>query len=101
MKTFGAVIIILLVISAGLASCGDSQTSVVYAAGEGTVTYTDIEGGCWTIVADSGAEYNPGSLEAQYRVEGLRVRFEFIVLQGVAGVCMRGDYVSISSIEAI
>lgn len=94
------IVTVLVVIAMGLLSCGDSG-GVSIAVGEGTVTYMDIEGGCWLIVTDGGREFNPGALPAEYRVDGMRVHFEFIILSDVAGVCMRGDYVSISSIEAI
>lgn len=41
----------------------------------GTVRYIDLEGGFYGIIADDSTRYNPDSLGASLREDGLRVRF--------------------------
>ncbi len=44
-------------------------------AGNGTITYVDLEGGFYGIVADNGERYLPASLPAEFQQDGLRVTF--------------------------
>ena len=67
----------------------------------GTVTYVDLEGGFYGIVAEDGRNYLPGNLPAEYRQDGLRVRFSADPEEDVAGFRMWGTPVKIRSIELI
>lgn len=44
-------------------------------SGIGTVKYLDFEGGFYGIETDDGKRFNPQNLDAEYRQDGLRVRF--------------------------
>ncbi len=43
--------------------------------GSGTITYVDLEGGFYGIVADDGSRYLPLNLPEEYRLDGLRITF--------------------------
>lgn len=43
---------------------------------QGTVRYLSFEGGFYGIAADSGANYDPLNLPAEFAVDGLRVKFD-------------------------
>ncbi|GIV57848.1 MAG: hypothetical protein D6746_05785 [Bacteroidetes bacterium] len=44
----------------------------------GTIHYVDLEGGFYGLVADDGTRYLPLNLDASFRKDGLRVRFEAV-----------------------
>ena len=44
--------------------------------GNGTITYINLEGGFYGIVADDGEHYVPINLPSEFKVDGLRVRFK-------------------------
>ena len=101
MKTKRAILIILLVISAGLMACGDNDTEPVIVTGEGTVNRMNLAGSCWQITADSGEEYDPVDLAPEYKLDGLRVSFVLEVLTETADVCMLGIETTVISIGVI
>ncbi len=77
---------------------GDTRRAV---SGTGTVTYVDLEGGFYGIIADDGERYLPTNLAEDYRVDGLRVRFSADVEEDTAGFQMWGTQVTILTIERI
>lgn len=71
-------------------------------AATGTVVHVNLEGGFWGIQGDDGKKYDPGSsLPAEYRKEGLRVKFEAEEVKGVFTIRMWGTVVRILKIEKI
>ena len=48
-----------------------------------------------------GKHYDPISLDSEFRVDGMRVRFEVRILQDVASYHMWGEVVSILHIEKL
>lgn len=66
----------------------------------GTVVYQDLEGGFYGIAGDDGSNYLPLNLDAQYRVDGLRVAFESEPAGDVATIYMWGTPVNLTYIEA-
>ena len=69
--------------------------------GTGTVVYISIEGGFYGIKADDGKAYDPMNLPAEFRKDGLRVRFEAKELKGAASFHMWGIIVEIVHIQAL
>ncbi|MCU0632370.1 MAG: protease inhibitor I42 family protein [Methanolinea sp.] len=67
----------------------------------GTVTYLDLEGGFYGIVGDDGRDYLPLNLDAQYRVDGMRVAFEEEEAGDIATIQMWGIAVNITFMDAI
>ena len=53
------------------------------ARGVGTITYFDLEGGFYGLVADDGARYNVMDLDETFEEDGLRVRFHVRLPSGV------------------
>jgi len=45
----------------------------------GIVLYTDIEGGIYGIVTDSGEHYLPENLSSEFKKDSLRISFEGII----------------------
>jgi len=70
-------------------------------SGTGTITFLSFEGGFYGIVSDDGDHFDPINLARKFQVDGLRVRFEVRILEGVIGVHMWGKYVSVLSIEKL
>lgn len=67
----------------------------------GTVIFLDFEGGFYGIFSDSGERYDPVNLSEEFRVDGLRVRFEVKILQDIGSIHMWGKVVSIRYIEKL
>ena len=65
---------------------------------DGTVVLRNVEGGCWTIVADNDESYMPSGLPSEFREDGLPVRVE--ATEGNFNhYCQTGDPIQIHSIE--
>lgn len=65
----------------------------------GTVTFKDLEGGFYGIAGDDGKNYLPLNLESQYRVDGMRVSFEYEEAKDVSTIQMWGTPIHITFIE--
>lgn len=65
----------------------------------GTVTYQDIEGGFYGILGDDGKKILPLNLDARYRVDGMRVSFEYEEAGDTITIQMWGTPVNITFIE--
>jgi inhibitor of cysteine peptidase len=67
----------------------------------GTVTFLDLEGGFYGIIGDDGTTYYPLQLDEQYKIDGLRVAFEYEPVKDIATIQMWGDPVNLTFIETI
>lgn len=67
----------------------------------GTIVYQEIEGGFYGIEADDGKKYNPINLDESFRKDGLRVKFDANLKEGMVGIHMWGEYVQIIKIEKL
>lgn len=66
----------------------------------GTIVFQELEGGFYGIVGDDGKDYLPLNLDAQYRVNGLRIAFESEPAGNIATIHMWGTPVNLTFIEA-
>ena len=65
----------------------------------GTVRWMNLEGGFWAVQGADGVTYDPHqSLPAEFRVDGLSVRFAFVALRGAMCVHQVGPIVNITAI---
>lgn len=67
----------------------------------GTVRYLEIEGGFYGLIADDGTKYDPINLPAEYKKNGLRVKFAVREKKGIMSFHMRGKIVEVVKIEKI
>lgn len=67
----------------------------------GTVRYSNLEGGFYELVADSGERYDPVNLPDEYKKDGLRVKFQIREKRDVVGIHMVGKIVEIVKIEKL
>ncbi|HOB17399.1 MAG TPA: DUF333 domain-containing protein [Candidatus Methanoculleus thermohydrogenotrophicum] len=77
---------------------GDTRRTVTM---NGTITYIDLEGGFYGIIAEDGMNYYPSNLLEEYQIDGLRVRFSADVEEDTAGFQMWGTPVKIRAVEPI
>ena len=66
----------------------------------GTVRWMDLEGGFFGLVADDSTKYDPGTLPAEFRTDGLRVRFR-ARKTGAMTIRMWGTAVDVEHIEKL
>jgi hypothetical protein len=64
-----------------------------------TVTYLDVEGGCWALTTRSGKRYEPLHLPPAFRQDGLRVAVTLRQRPDVGSFCMVGQVVEVTSIR--
>lgn len=65
----------------------------------GTVTYIDLEGGFYGIVADDGVRYDPTNLGQQFLIDGTKVEFTAYPRNDVASFHMWGNIIEIRTIK--
>ena len=80
---------------------GEKQKGADILSGTGTISHIDLEGGFYGLIADDGQRYLPKDLAREFRVDGLRVRFQVKILTGVASIYMWGTPVEVLSIEKL
>lgn len=68
-------------------------------AGEATVEFVELEGGCWTLDL-AGERLLPLVLPEAFREDGLRVRVSLRLIEA-ATICMLGRTVEIESIKRV
>ena len=69
--------------------------------GTGTIRFSEVEGGCYFIHADSGESYEPINLPSSYRKDGIRVKFTVRYRPDMVSICMGGKIVEILKIEKL
>ena len=90
-------LIAMVVMGGGLYTRGPAQQTIGIT---GTVTYIDLEGGFYGIVADDGTQYLPLDLPEEFRQDGRAVTAEVIVRDDVATIQQWGTPVEIAALEA-
>jgi hypothetical protein len=68
-------------------------------ATDATIRFVDLEGGCWAIETPQGG-YEPVSLAAQFKVDGMRVHAVIRDAPHTMSICMIAPMVSVDSIRA-
>ena len=86
-------ILSILIAAMVLAGCLD-----VAASGAGTVRYSELEEEFYGIIGDDGENFDSINLTQEFRVDGLRVRFQAKVHGDDISTHMWGKTVKISSI---
>jgi len=67
----------------------------------GTVQFIELEGGFYGIISDDGNKFDPINLDSEFRVDGLRVEFEYKKANGQDSFHMWGTIIEIISIRKI
>jgi len=83
------------------ANTPDSTMAKDTITGTGTIRYQEIEGGFYGIVSDDGQRYYAGTLDEQFRQDGLRVKFVLRERTGVMSMVMWGLIVEVVSMELL
>lgn len=78
-----------------------NETMAATITGTGTITYIDLEGGFYGIVAEDGGHYLPIDLDEAFRQDGLEVRFTLEPAKDVATIQQWGMAVRVVSMEKI
>jgi hypothetical protein len=65
----------------------------------GTVHYTEVEGGVYTIRTGDGISYDPTNLPAEFRKDGLAVEAEARKQETMAGIHQVGPIVTLTRIR--
>ena len=69
--------------------------------GSGTVRHLEMEGGFFGIVADDASRYDPGELDARFRRDGLRVRFDLRRHAGQMSMRQWGTLVTVVRLDSL
>ena len=104
MNRFGSLVLIMLVLVAGCAgntSSAGEEACMDCITAEGTVRYSNVEGGFWYLEADDGSKYDPYGVPEEFAIDGLRVRFTVNPQPERMGFHMVGTIVELVSIEAL
>jgi putative hemolysin len=88
------------IVACGCIAAGGDETAADRVSGNGTVTYIDLEGGFYGIVADDGEHYLPTALPAEYRQDGLRVAFVVDIQSDTVTIQQWGTPVEVVEITA-
>ncbi|MDV2481116.1 DUF333 domain-containing protein [Methanoculleus sp. Wushi-C6] len=73
---------------------------VLLVSGNGTITYVDLEGGFYGLLADDGRRYLPLDLNETWQVDGVNVTFVGRVLEDVATIQQWGVPVEVLAIDS-
>lgn len=91
----------LLVAAIAVAGCLASSADADPVSANGTVTYVDLEGGFYGIVADGGDRFLPVNLPGHLAADGLRVRFTGTIETDIVTIQQWGTPLQIRAIEAL
>ena len=69
--------------------------------GSGTITYINLEGGFYGIMADDGEHYVPINLPPEFKVDGLRVRFKGKIRDDLLSIYMCGTLLELIYIKKL
>ncbi|ABN58384.1 MULTISPECIES: putative hemolysin [Methanoculleus] len=88
------------VVACGCMAAGGEDEPAERISGNGTITFVDLEGGFYGIVADDGERYLPADLPTECRQDGLRVAFAVNIMNETATIQQWGTPVEIVEIAA-
>ncbi|MCK9307604.1 MAG: DUF333 domain-containing protein [Methanoculleus sp.] len=92
-------VLFVAIVACGCMAFGEEDTQADHISGNGTVTYVDLEGGFYGIIADDGERYLPADLPAEFQEDGLRVTFVVDIASETATIQQWGTPVDIVSME--
>ena len=92
---------VFCLVLAAACSCGclQLQADNFQISASGTITYVDLEGGFYGILAEDGTQYRPLNLPPDLQVEGLNITFTGVVRQDAATLQQWGVPLEIQSIS--
>lgn len=67
----------------------------------GTVKYIELEGGFFGITGDDGKNYNPVNLSKEFQKDGLKIKFDYKIVEGGVSFHIWGEMIEILKIEVI
>lgn len=86
---------------AGFLSVFTSEDASIISDKTGTIQYIDLEGGFYGIVDDHENKYDPVNLPAEFKENGLRVKFSGKILTDTASTHIWGKTIELTDIELI
>lgn len=69
-------------------------------SGKGTITFIGVEGGFFGIITDDGRHFDPISLPASFKKDGLWVKFKGALVDG-ADYHMWGEVITLANIQRL
>lgn len=96
----GLAVLCLIAAPAAVSRGGDEEKGSRITM-NGIITYIELEGGFYGIIADSGERYFPVNLEQQYKINDLKVRIEGKIRKNVMTTTMWGTPLEILKIERL
>ena len=94
----GLTVLCLAVVPAAVSCASDEEKGGLITV-TGTITYIDLEGGFYGIIADNGDRYFPLNLDQRYKVNNLKIRIEGKTRKNVMTTTMWGTPFEILKIE--
>jgi len=94
-----AIIVSVLLLSAAILTQLKSEEGVVSA--KGVIKYIPLEGGFYGIVTEQGKRYMPLNLSAEFKKDGLKVKFKARIKKDVSSSQMWGEPVEILEIKEL
>ena len=98
MRTISLLVMLLFCIVT-LSGCVLKGKDIV--EGSGTITYINLEGGFYGIMADDGEHYVPINLPPEFKVDGLRVRFKGKIRDDLESIHMWGTLLELIYIKKL
>jgi hypothetical protein len=89
--------LVLVLILSLTCSCDTSEKDETFVV-EGTVRLSQVGAGCWFILADDGARYEPIDLPEDLKIEDLHVRLLVRPRDDMVSACMVGLIVEIVTV---
>jgi len=69
--------------------------------GNGTITYVNLEGGFYGIIADGGIQYDPANLDVSFAQDSLRVSFAGKIRTDIANTHQWGTVLELTKLEKL
>lgn len=94
-------LIIVIILSIGILLGCSKQNPVNYENAKGQVTYINLEGGFYGIKTDDSKNLEPINLPDEYKIDGIRISFNYKQRTDLASYRMWGIIVELSDIKRI
>lgn len=94
-------LIIIITLSFGILLGCSKQNPVNYESGSGQVIYINLEGGFYGIKTDDGKNLEPINLSEEFKIDGIRISFNYKPRTDLASFRMWGTIVELSEIKRI